>query len=332
MAAERRDEKQRRTRRKRLIQGLVLGGAAVGLPALVNTVVSRRARSLPPVRWGSGHRFAWRHGELAFQRLGDGPPLVLLHAFGPGHSASEWRAAAEALAPRYGLYAPDLLGWGQSQKPSLTYDGSLYIRQIADFLTDVVGTRATLVAAGLSAAYAVQVAADHPELVHALALIVPLGVELDDDHSSGKDAWVNRLLRAPVLGTSALNLFTSRSSIASYLRREVYGSPELVDDALVDEHYRNSHLPGAHSALAAYVSGYLNHGVRETLPKLEQPVWLAWGRRATVPPVESADLWLRHLDHGQLEVLERCGALPHAESPAELCQKLEHFLAGLEAA
>ena len=129
----------------------------------------------------------------------------------------------------------------------------------------MVGERAVLVAAGLPAAYAVQLGVDQPELVRALALVVPLGMELHGDEPDLKDAVVHRLLRLPVLGTSALNLFTSRSGITSYLRREVYASPALVDDALVEEHYRNSHLPGAHAALAAYLAGYLNHGVRDAL-------------------------------------------------------------------
>ena len=101
------------------------------------------------------------------------------------------------------------------------------------------------------------------------------------------------------------------------------------DEALVEEHYRNAHLPGAHTALAAYVAGYLNHSVSQALSRLEMPVWIAWGRRAVSPRVESADLWLRHLPDAGLEVLEQCGVLPHAESPEELCRKLEQFLASL---
>lgn len=307
-----------------------MGSAAIGLPALVNALVSRRARRLPPAAWGSGSRYAWRHGEVVFQRLGEGTPVVLLHAFGPGHSADEWRHVAELLAQDHQVFVPDLLGWGRSEKPSLAYDGELYIRLITDFLQDVVGgARTVLVAAGLPAAYAVQVAIDRPELVRALALVVPLGIDRGDDEPDMKDAVVNRLLRLPVLGTSALNLFTSRSGIASYLRRDAFGNEELVDERAIDQHYRASHQPGAHNALAAYLSGYLNHGVRDLLASVEQPVWLAWGRRAASPPVESADLWLQRLSHAELEVLERCGALPHAESPSELARKLEHFFDGL---
>jgi len=326
MSAQRREEKERRRRRKHLIQGLLVGSAAIGLPALFNAFVSRRARRLAPVSWGSGSRYAWRHGEIVFQRLGEGAPVVLLHAFGPGHSAAEWRQVAEHLAARRQVLVPDLLGWGLSDKPRLAYDDELYVSLITDFLRDVVGSRAVLVGAGLSAAYAVQVAADVPELVRALGLVVPFGIARGADEPDLKDAVVHRLLRLPVVGTSALNAFTSRSGIANYLRREVFASQQLVDDALIDEHYRLSHQPGAHAALAAYLSGYLNHGVRDVLARVEVPAWLAWGRHASSPAIETADLWLRRLPRAELEVFERCGALPHAESPAELSRKLERFL------
>lgn len=329
MAAQTREEQQRKRRRKRLIQGLLMGSAAIGVPALINTFVSRRARRLPAATWGSGDRYAWRWGDVVFQRLGEGQPLLLVHSFGPGHSSTEWRRAAEILAADHQVHVPDLLGWGQSDKGAPAYDGELYIELLGDFLKDVVGRRAVIVAAGLPAAYAVQLAVDQPELVRALALVVPLGLELHGDEPDLKDAVVHRLLRLPILGTSALNLFTSRSGLAGYLRREVYASPALVDDALVEEHYRHSHLPGAHAALAAYLAGYLNHGIADVLGRLDVPVWIAWGRSAASPTVESADFWLRHLPEADLEVFEQCGILPHAESPEELCRKLDRFLAGL---
>jgi pimeloyl-ACP methyl ester carboxylesterase len=330
MAAQSREEEQRKKRRRRLVQGFLMGSAAIGVPALVNALVSRRARRLPAARWGSDDHYASKAGDVQFQRLGEGPAVVLIHSLGPGHSGTEWRRVAEILAAEYTVYVPDLLGWGGSEKSAKSYDGELYIELLSGFLKDVVGERAVLVAAGLPAAYAVQVAVDQPEEVRALGLVAPLGMELHGDEPDLKDAVVHRLLRMPILGTSALNIYTSRSAIATYLSREVFASPTVVDEALVDQHYRRSHLPGAHSALAAYLSGYLNHSVRELLGRLDVPIWIAWGRRSLAPAVETADLWLRHLGGAELEVLEQCGVLPHAESPDELCSKLELFLSNLD--
>lgn len=327
MAARREQEKQARRRRKRLVRGLVLGAAAVGVPALANVLIARRNRRLTAPGWGRSHRYAWRFGEVAFQQLGQGPPVLLLHSLGPGHDSEQWRAAGEMLASRFEVFAPDLIGWGRSDKPPIEYDAELYIQLLADFTDDVIRRRTAMVAAGLSAAYAVEVALDRPESVSSLALVVPSGIELHGEEPDLKDALLNRVLRLPVLGASALNLYTSHASIARHLRRDTYVASDRVDAAHVEHHYQSSHQPGSHLALAAFLSGYLNHTSDDALPRLDTPVWLGWGRGATSPPVETADLWLQRLPGAELEVFEGSGNLPHLETPAGFCRKLEGFLA-----
>lgn len=319
-------EEQKRRRRGRLVKGLLLGGAAVGLPALANALIARRNERLTVPVWGRLQHYAWKYGEIAFQRLGAGEPVVLLHSFGPGHDSEEWRSAAEILAARHRVYVPDLLGWGRSDKPRLDYDAELYIQLIGNFLEDVVGQRCSVVAAGLSAAYAIQIAVDRPERVGAVALVVPSGIEIHGDEPDLKDALVHRLLRLPILGTTALNLITSRSSIGQYLKRDVFLGPEQVDAARVDHHYRSSHQPGSHSALAAFLSGYLNHRVHEVVQRLKEPPWIGWGREATAPPVETADLWLQQVPRAQLEIFEGSANLPHLEVSARFAQRLGRYL------
>lgn len=326
MVARKAQEEQGRKRRKRLLRGLLLGAAAVGVPALANVLIARRNRRLASPGWGRGHRYAWRHGEIAFQRLGQGPPLVLLHSLGPGHDGGEWRAAGERLARRYEVFAPDLPGWGRSDKEPIFYDAEVYIQMIGDFLEDVVRARGVLVAAGLSAAYAAQVAVDQPEAVGALALVGPTGVGLGSEEPDLKDALLHRLLKLPVLGTSTLNLLTSHAAIAHHLRRETFAAPDRVDAGLIEHHYQSCHQPGSHLALAAYMSGFLNHACDESLHRLDRPVCLIWGRQASAPPLETADLWLRAMPDAEIEVVEDCGNLPHLETPERFSRVLEAFL------
>jgi len=308
------------------MRALLVSGAAVGIPAAANALIARRNRRLAAPAWGRTHRYAWKLGEMTFQRIGRGAPIVCLHSFGPGHDGEEWRAVAERLAKRFEVFVPDLIGWGRSEKPDRPYDGEFYIDQIANFLENVVETRAVVLAAGLSAAYAVQVALDRPQRIRALGLVVPSGIALSGEEPDVKDALVNRMLRLPVLGASALNLYTSRSAIAGHLRRDTYAA-DRVDAARVEHHYESSHQPGSHLALAAFLSGYLNHRIDENLALLKPPTWIAWGRQATMPPVEVADLWLTRIGQAELEVFEGAGNLPHTEIPARFEKPLERFLA-----
>ena len=313
----------------RLGKGLLLAGAAVGLPVLISEVIRRRAEPPRAPRWGRAHRFAGALGEVVFQELGAGaPPLVLLHSFGPGYDANQWRAAAEILAGHHAIYAPDLPGWGRSEPPVGGHGAAVCVATIEDFLAGVVREPAVLVAAGIAAAYAVRVAAESPERVLALVLVTPLGLAADGGMSAegAGPAFLRRLLGVPVLRSTLLDLLTSRSALTHHLRKEVYAAPERVDAALLDHHYRASHAPRPRAALAAYLRGDLGLDVEDDLAQVDVPVLLAWGRSAASSQVENADLWMHRLPHADLEVFQGSGDLPHVESATTFCRALERFV------
>jgi pimeloyl-ACP methyl ester carboxylesterase len=315
-----------RKRRRRLVRTLLWGAAAVGTPALANALIARRNRRLESPAWGRSRRYAWSKGKIDFQEIGDGAPVVLVHSFGPGHDSEHWRDAGTDLAKRQRVFALDLLGWGHSEKPRIEYDGELYIQLLKDFLEEVVRERAVIVAAGLAAAYAVQVAADSPEAVAGLGLCSPLGLTTHGEEPDLTDALTNRALRLPLAGTTILNLYTSRAAISRHLRREVFAAEDRVDAARIEHHYMSSHQPGSHLALAALLSGYLNHDVEPALARLDTPVWLAWGRSATAPLIETADLWLSRIGNAELQVFEGVGSHPHVETPQAFSDGLSGFL------
>jgi len=311
-------------RGRKVATRLLLAGAAVGIPVLAGALLRRRAEPPSPPRWGRAHRYTGRSGrEVVFQELGSGPPVVLLHSFGPGYGCDQWREAAEILAARHCVYVPDFPGWGRTRALAGSHHPDRYLNLLEDFLTGVVRQKAVIVAAGLAAAYAVHTAVDHPNRVSALALVSPLGL---GEGGSSREA-VGRIVGLPILGASALDLLTARTALDHHLRREVYAAPERVDAALLEQHYRASHTRQARAALAALLRGDLDLDVSEELSRLRVPVWLAWGRKSKLPPVEQADLWLRDLpEEAQLDVFEGAGSLPHAEAPALFCRGLERFL------
>jgi pimeloyl-ACP methyl ester carboxylesterase len=309
---------------------MVLAGAAVGAPVVAHAVIRRRARAPQAPRWGRSHHFAGGHGAIAFQELGEGSPIVLLHAFGPGYDGSQWRAAAEGLAKAHRVLVPDLPGWGRSEPGPMRSD--FFIDAIADFLRGVARDRPVVVAAGLPGAYAAAVAARRPELVRALGLVAPLGLGVEDGAdpahfgAAARSLLFGKLLEVPLVRISVLDLLTSHAALAHHLRHEVYGAAERVDAAVLDHHYRVSHLPATRPALATYLHGDLRYSPAEALGDLRQPVWIAWGALAVHPPVDAADLWLHALPAARLEVFAGCGNLPHAEVPALFARTLLRFV------
>jgi pimeloyl-ACP methyl ester carboxylesterase len=312
---------------------LTLAGAAVGLPVLISEVIRRRAEPPQSPRWGRAHRYSGALGEIVFQELGSGsPPLLLLHSLGPGYDANQWRASAEILAARHAVFVPDLPGWGRSEAPVGGHVPELYNRAIAGFLDRVVREPAVIVAAGLSAAYAVRIALERPERVSGLVLVNPQGIEADAAaFAKPGSAFLRQLLQLPVLRATALDLLTSRQALEHHLRREAYAAPERVDAALLDHHYRASHRPRARTALSALLRGDLWLDVENVLEEIGLPVFLAWGRSANAAPVENADLWLRHLPGAEVEIFQGSADLPHVESSTAFCRAVGRFVDGLRA-
>jgi len=314
-------------RGRKIATRLLIAGAAVGIPVLAAALLRRRAEPPSAPRWGRAHRYTGRSGrEVVFQELGDGPAVVLLHSFGPGYDANQWRAAAEILAADFCVYVPDLPGWGRTRALPGAHHPERYLQLVEDFLAGVVREKAVLVASGLSAAYAVQAAVNHPHQMRALALVSPLGLG-ETAETGALQGFAGRIVGLPVIGAPVLDLLTGRAALEHHLRREVYAAPERVDAALLEHHYQASHTSQARAALAAYLRGDLWHDVSQQLEGLRAPVWIAWGRQAKHPAVDQADLWLRHIPGAALDVFEGAGALPYAEAPALFCRALERFLA-----
>ncbi len=64
--------------------------------------------------WNLRRRLTLSGGEIAYDVLGFGPPLILVH--GTPTRSYIWRDVALRLADRFSVYAFDLLGFGQSER------------------------------------------------------------------------------------------------------------------------------------------------------------------------------------------------------------------------
>lgn len=319
------DSELERRRRRRLLGGLALGVAAVGIPALLNRLIARRAPRLFGPSWGETRRFSWGKGEVQLRDLGEGPPIVLLHGLGVGRDGEEWRAVAQSLSRRFRVVVPDLPGWGLSADPRLRYSVELYPAFVRDLVVDCVGEPPLLVGAGHLAAASVHALLGAGVAAAGLAAVCPRGVGGRVLQGGAIDALIRLVLPLPILGESALNGITSRASIARQLARDLYRAPERVDAGVVEHAYRAQHRPGAQRALGALLAGRFEDEVADSLERLDLPVLLLWGRHSRHPGIELADAWLAHLPDGELEVFEQSAALPHVEEAPSFARRLGAF-------
>lgn len=303
---------------------LLAGGAGVAALAAVNASIQRRA--LEPddsALGGEAKLFTWKYGKIFYKEAGPsvnfanpGLPIVFIHGIDAGVSSFMWRKNFDELAQNFRVLAFDMLGFGFSDKPpAAPYSADLYVELISDFIREVAGGRANVVASSLGASYAVRVADEHPELINSMILNAPAGYNTMNTRPGMAGAAFYGLLQSPVLGTSFYNVMASERSIRDYARRTLFYDYRRVTDRLVAHLYATSHQPGAQYAIAAFMSGYLNCDMSAAFSRLDQPMVLVWGKQDVSTPVSKAIALLGLNPSARLEVFDFCRVWPEQEHP-----------------
>jgi pimeloyl-ACP methyl ester carboxylesterase len=299
---------------------VLAGGAGVAALAALNAAIQRNASEPDDsALGGEGHFFPWKHGRVFYKAAGTetpGVPLIFIHGVGAGASSFMWRKNFDELSKDFRVFALDLLGFGFSDKPaSAPYSADLYVELITDFIREVSGYPANIVASSLGAAYAIRVADEHPELINSMVLNGPAGSDALNRRPGMAGAAFYGLLQSPVLGTSFYNVMASERSIRDYARDNLFYDHHRVTDRLVANLYATSHQAGAQHAIAAFLAGYLNTDTQSPFSRLTQPIVLVWGKQDNTTPLEKAFALKALNSRATLEIFDYCRMMPEQEQP-----------------
>jgi 3-oxoadipate enol-lactonase len=108
--------------------------------------------------------------DIYYETMGEGPPLVLVHALPFDHNL--WLYQVERFSSRFRTIAMDLRGWGRSSKPHAPFS----LRDMGDDVMDVLaqeGVRSGAIVIGCSigSKIALMLACDHPDVFRAAILV-----------------------------------------------------------------------------------------------------------------------------------------------------------------
>ena len=110
--------------------------------------------------------------------LGSGPPVLLIHGSGPGVSAwANWRLVMSDLARQARVVAPDMVGFGYTERPAgQRYDMDAWVAQAVGVLDALDLERTDLVGNSFGGALALALTLRHPQRVRRLVLMGSVGV------------------------------------------------------------------------------------------------------------------------------------------------------------
>lgn len=253
-----------------------------------------------------------------YHDLGSGRPLLMLHGSGPGVSAwANWRLVMPELSQRARVIAPDMVGFGHTERPpGIAYDMQTWVRHAVDLLDALAVPAADVVGNSFGGGLALALAIRHPARVRRLVLMGSVGVPFAI--TPGLDA---------VWGyTPSIENMRRLMDLFAYDRA-------LVTDELARLRYEASIRPGFQESFSAMFPAPRQDGVdgltsrEEDIRALAHETLIVHGREDRIIPLSNALTLAQWIQRAQLHVFGRCGHWTQIEHAGRFARLVGDFLA-----
>lgn len=248
---------------------------------------------------------------------GSGAPVMLIHGSGPGVSAwANWRLTVPDLARDFRVIAPDMVGFGFTERPAgFAYNKAAWVKQAIDLLDALGLSQVDIVGNSFGGAIALALASQHPERVRRLVLMGSVGLSFP----------ITEALDAVWGYTPSLANMRALLDIFAYDRA-------LVTDELAELRYRASIRPGFQESFAAMFPAPRQRWIDAlTLSEAEvhaipHETLLIHGREDKVIPLAVSLRLAELIERSQLHVFGRCGHWTQIEHAARFTKLVGNFL------
>ena len=305
-----------------ILTGVTLTGLYVA-NRIINTIAESKLHS-PRMERKS---INWRYGEISYIKSGEGSPVILIHNLDPLSSSYEWEKVIEQLSKEYCVYAIDLLGCGNSDKPNMTYTNYMYVQLLNDFIKTVIGEKTSVVAHKNSVSFAVMACNMNPELYDKLILVNPTNP--DDFYkmpSKNKNA-LKYVLDSPIVGTFIYNMMNTKGSIETKLEKQIYRNSKVSREKLTDEYFSNAHTSDSHGKYlnSSIMSHYTNINIDLALKKINNSISIISGEED--PSANFIVDKYKTLNPSiEASMIKEASSLPHLENTKEFIDNLKIYL------
>ena len=257
-----------------------------------------------------------------YHDAGEGFPLLMIHGSGPGVSAwANWRLVMPELAKRARVIAPDMVGFGFTDRPEgQKYTMDVWVEQAVGMLDALGIERADLVGNSFGGALALALTIRHPHRVRRMVLMGSVGVPFEI--TPGLDA---------VWGYEPS--FENMRRIMDYFAWD----RSLVNDELAKLRFEASIRPGFQESFSAMFPAPRQRWV-DAMTSTEQDIraiphetLVIHGRDDQVIPLSTSLMLANWISRSQLHVFGRCGHWTQIEHSARFARLVGDFLAEAQA-
>ncbi len=260
-----------------------------------------------------------RAGTMAYRQAGAGDPVVLIHGI-PTNSGL-WRNIMAILAEDFAVYAPDMIGYGASDKPK---DQDLSVAAQADYLADfmdAVGIEAAhLVGHDIGGGVVQIFTVRNPDRARKLVLIDSIA------YDSWPEPGIARL-KEPVWDE-----IMQRLDIAKGFRKGLEQGmvhTEKITDDLVNQYadpFRDLEGRLAYLRAARALDNRDTLDIADKIEAIDKPVLILWGENDIFQKVEYGQRLANALADARLVVIEEAGHFLPEDQPEVVAQHIREFL------
>lgn len=249
--------------------------------------------------------------SVAYQRAGDGPPMVLLHGF--THDSRVWRPQLESLADRFTVIAWDAPGAGQSPDPPETFAIGDWADCLAGFL-DAVGVHAAhIVGLSWGGLLAQEFYRRHAARVRSLVLA--------DTYAGWKGSLPDPIPEERLAACLRDASLPAAEFVPTYVPGMFGASPrQEVRDELAGI------MADFHPIGFRLMATALAHAdTRDLLPTIRVPTLLIWGDADARSPLTVAHQLHDAIPGARLAVIPGAGHVSNLEEPARFNAEVRNF-------
>ncbi len=267
--------------------------------------------------------YGWKYGKISYVKKGHGAPLLLVHRTNPGANRKEWDKVLTPLSQKYTVYAINLLGWGNSDKPNMTYNAFTNSMLINDFIKDVIGKKTAVCASGGSASALLMAYTASPDSTKNFSRLVFVAPEMSGKKAVPGHEIKRAIISLPVVGTFIYNMLTLPCALKAALKIR-YFNPNKADNENIEALYFAEHMNGGGKyAYACGLSGFTSVDVRHLLKDVKVPIIMVTGEDAeldgTIDELEAIR------PDARFYIFENTGEYPHRENPVEFVSVIKEI-------
>ncbi len=236
--------------------------------------------------------------------------IVLLH--GLGGMAERWIPIFPLLSKSYRVIAPDLIGYGQSDKPQIDYTMDLFKKITLGILETLSLQNVYMIGTSLGGEIVAECAATQSALIKKAVMVSPAGIMKKS---------------TPALDAYTMAALYPNHESVRLAYQMMLGKDREISEQSIENFISNMSRPNTKMVFLSTLLGMKNTPpITEKLGLIKVPVLLIWGSEDKMIPIEYSKDFVASIPNCKFVIMDGFGHIPYEEHPLEFSKLVLDFL------